>query len=198
MKTGMFFPFKNSFWVVFCAFLVALLLRLFIFDVFYIPTNRMEPNLSKGDIVLGWRGLRWGLWGNLGEGSSLKRGQLVSFRFPGDEGQILVRRLVALPGDRISLKGGRLWMNGQPVELKTTKKGVSERLPGERDFHDLNGALSQEIKTWRVPQGEFFVFCDDRSMLDDSRSWGSVPVENIESHVIGVLFSISGLKPVEQ
>src|SRR5579875_2859143 len=101
-----------------CEFIVVALFALtFILQPFRIPSESMVPTLKVGDFLmvdkqsyepegaLGW----------LLPPSEIHRGDLVVFHYPVDPSMHLVKRVVALPGDRVRLKNGRLWINDEPV-----------------------------------------------------------------------------------
>jgi signal peptidase I len=101
--------------------------------------------------------------------SDPKRGQIVVFNAPAaaatrcGEGGTFVKRLVGLPGDVLSERGGILSVNGRP-------------LPSEW----ANGAAEDTtVGRWVVPSGSYFFVGDDRPHSCDSRTWGSVPRHNL-------------------
>ena len=98
-------------------------------EPFYVPSGSMEPTLQIGDELLATK-FPYGyssaslpgflvlpnttrLFGELP-----KRGDVVVFRWPGDRGQVWVKRVIGLPGDRIALDNGRVFINGEPVGMK--------------------------------------------------------------------------------
>jgi signal peptidase I len=105
-------------------FLVALVLRSFVFAPFMIPSGSMLPQMMIGDylFVAKWPygvsrySLPFGLGHFQGRwfAREPKRGDVVVFRFPGSDHDY-VKRLIGLPGDRIQVRGGRLFLNARPV-----------------------------------------------------------------------------------
>src|SRR6202000_3023112 len=96
---------------------------------YYVPSGSMEPALQIGDELLatkypyGYSAASLPVFVTLPEterllGALPQRGDVVVFRWPGDRSQIWVSRVVGLPGDRIAMRSGRLWINGEPVGLK--------------------------------------------------------------------------------
>ncbi len=183
---------------VLAALFLALFLRFFIISVLFIPSSNMEPTLKKGDFVLGLR-ISYGFPLPLMKGERLnvkipKVGDVVSFRFPGDEEQTLIRRVVGVPGDRIEIKEGQLFRNNRPVQ--------SPALVGEYHRETLEGTSksrsypilatpSGSLRAMRVKKDTVFVLSDDRTSSDDSRDWGLVPLKNIESRVVLIWLSIT-------
>jgi len=180
--------------VAFPILLSLLILRTFVVEPFRIPSGSMVPTLLVGDFIMvdkaayGLRiaSLRWTLL----DGGRPQRGEVVVFRYPEDPSATFVKRVVGLPGDRISYRDGQLRVNDEPVpreplgpysggpagaELYSERLGrVAHRLvriPGRPALED----------DFVVPQGHYYVLGDNRDASNDSRSWGTVP----ESHLVG-------------
>ncbi len=188
LSPGQRFFFKTLvvvFFPVFCHF--------FVISSLSITTENMNPNLKKGDFVLSWC-LSYGVpfvGGRRLKPVFPKRGDMISFRFPGDEKQLIVRRVVALPGDRLNLKKGLLFLNNEMVSYSSSGEGLGfERLPGEEHSHAIKPDPGMNDLDILVPQGHVFVLSDHRKSRDDSRDWGFVPFRNIESRLGFVWFSL--------
>src|SRR6187399_1405325 len=121
--------------------LIVLAAKTAIAEPFYVPSGSMEPTLLIGDELLAMK-YPYGY-----SSASLpaffvfpntqrvfaalpKRGDVVVFRWPGDRSQIWVKRVVGLPGDRIAVRGGRLWINGRPVAITPDGTGEVEAEDG--------------------------------------------------------------------
>jgi signal peptidase I len=132
--------------------------RLFVAEPFEIPSRSMVPTLEPGEHVLADKlAYRFG---------SPKRGDLVVFHAP-RTGEVLLKRVVALPGDRVGIEDSALVVNGRrPSE------------PYVKDARLIDGEYFGPI---RVPRGEVFVLGDRRSDSVDSRTFGPIP----ESALIG-------------
>ena len=89
-------------------------------------------------------------------------GDVVVFRWPRDERQNFVKRIIGLPGDNIRIQRGNVYRNGAVID-----EPYVERESGET------------IAERTVPDGEYYVMGDNRRQSDDSRHWGNVPAENI-------------------
>jgi signal peptidase I len=180
---------------------------------FYVPSGSMEPSLEIGDELLATK-YPYGfsryslpldlplsspdrLLGRLPE-----RGDVVVFRLPRDPEQVYVKRVIGLPGDRLQMRDGRLWINGQPLPLAPNgngqvEMGSGERIAAERFIETLpNGREHPILKLawggplndtpeYAVPPGNLFMMGDNRDDSLDSRvsaragGVGFVPVENL-------------------
>lgn len=186
--------FSRSFFPVLLAVLV---LRAFVFEPFRIPSKSMVPTLLVGDFVLVNKftyGLRTPVFHNkfldLGEP---ERGDVIVFRYPPDPGKDYIKRVIGLPGDRVTYRDEKLFLNGKRVEQ--TDQGsydgpdaeplarmrlLSEQLPDGPEHPVLHvvGRHGPDVSV-RVPEGHYFVMGDNRDNSADSRVWGFVPEENL-------------------
>ena len=103
------------------------------------------------------------VWRPLGEPGY---GDVVVFRWPRDERQNFIKRIIGLPGDRIRLERGEVYRNGVLLD--------------EPYVEEHSGITLRERV---VPDGMYYVLGDNRARSDDSRHWGSVPEENIVGRV---------------
>src|ERR1700734_2454518 len=98
-------------------------------EPYYVPSGSMEPTLQIGDELLatkfpyGYSSASLPVFVTLPEsqrflGALPQRGDVVVFRWPGDRSQIWVKRVIGLPGDRVAMRNGRLWINGAAVALQ--------------------------------------------------------------------------------
>ena len=91
-----------------------------------------------------------------------QRGDVIIFRFPRDESRDFVKRVVGIPGDTVEITRGQPLVNGQPLD---------EPYIEHRDSRTLGPLV--------VPSGHYYVLGDNRLSSDDSRNWGTVPLENV-------------------
>jgi len=158
----------------------ALLIRTLLFAPFMIPTGSMRPTLMEGDRILvnkivygvrvpfsGQRFLRF---------KAPRRGDLVVFRSP-DRTRDYIKRLVAVGGDTVEIRQGRLWLNDQLVNEPEAFQELA---------YYNRGAYGQEGKKITVPEGHFFFLGDNSASSRDSRYFGYLP----EVHLIGRAFVI--------
>jgi len=184
--------------------LAVLVLRSFLVEPFRIPSGSMMPTLLVGDFILVNKftyGLRLPVVNTrIADLGRPARGDVAVFRFPKDPTVDYIKRVVGLPGDRISYRGKTLYVNGTAVQiaLEGPYTGTSSGLPmpGIHVYkEDLVGVqhniLLEEHKPMFdvervVPDGHYFVMGDNRDNSNDSRFWGFVP----EGNLVGKAFMI--------
>lgn len=193
------------------AVLIAIFLRVFVISAYKIPTGSMVPTLKVGDFIFAYKlpygvpmpftgGERWGF-------RIPSRGDVVVFRYPGNETVNYVKRVVGLPGDRITIKNKRLFVNEIAADYRPLSDEVINDLPGKEYYqafqetiygstHVVIRSRSDEADFFGpvvVPPGHIFVLGDNRDSSDDSRYWGSVPVKNLEGRVVMIWMSFDWL-----
>ncbi len=183
-----------------CAVLaVGLFVMTFVFQNFVIPSGSMEKTLLVGDHVLVDRTTlappTW--WAPLVHYREPRRGDVIVFNKPTPENLVLVKRLIGVPGDRIHLQHGVVYLNGvaqnEPYAQLPRPDGDPQDLysPVRDDFPSL-GPPENSTALWTdelsshvqngdlvVPPGKVFAMGDNRDNSLDGRYWGFVPRENI-------------------
>lgn len=191
---------------------VGLYLQTFILQTYRIPSASMEDTLQVGDFVLvSKKEMEAGpdssflerIGNRLLPPSKVRRGDLVVFHFPPDPSRQLVKRVVALPGERLRLHDGRVYVEGlllkEPYALYTPSppEVFRDEFPNLREADpgvdprwwrtlrrlEVNGEIT-------VPPGEFFVLGDNRNNSEDSRYWGFVPQSLVIGRPVLVYFSV--------
>ena len=189
---------KTVFWAV----LIALVVRTFAYEPFSIPSGSMLPGLLVGDYLFvskfsyGYTRYSFPWSPRLFSGRILsgtpKRGDVVVFRLPSDTKVDYIKRVIGLPGDKVQVKAGRLYINGTMVERRRTGQPVvwepdertgapverlyqayTETLPGGKQ-HTIyersdNDAGSDNTPEYTVPAGHYFMMGDNRDNSCDSR-----------------------------
>ncbi|HYZ33572.1 MAG TPA: signal peptidase I [Crenalkalicoccus sp.] len=211
--------------------LIAIGIRTVAFEPFNIPSGSMIPTLLVGDYLFvskysyGYSrySLPFGSWlPSFGHGrifgSLPQRGDVAVFKLPRDPSQDYIKRIVGLPGDRIQMKGGLLWINGAPVQRqpegnyvveerdapRMTVREYKETLPGGRS-HDIieqsdDGPLDN-TQEYVVPPGNVFAMGDNRDNSLDSRvpsAVGFIPLENLVGRAEFIFFSRDENTPLWQ
>jgi signal peptidase I len=152
-------------WVVVigAAVLVAYVLRLYVVQTFYIPSGSMEPALAKNDRVVVNK-LSYRL-------HDVHRGDIVVFKTPPNVNpsfKDLVKRVIALSGETVEARDGKVRVNGQPLEEKY--------LPA--------GTFTSNFAPEKVPSNSVWVMGDNRGNSEDSRVFKSIR----ESTIVGRVF----------
>lgn len=193
------------------AVVLALILRFFVISAYKIPTGSMVPTLKIGDFIFAYKlpygvpipfsgGDRWGV-------TFPERGDVVVFRYPGNESVNYVKRVVGLPGDKILIRKKKLYINDVEAGYQALGPEVINDLPGHEYYaafqERFEGSTHLVIRNMAdgaesfgpvvVPPGHIFVLGDNRDSSDDSRYWGTVPVKNLEGRVIMVWMSLDWL-----
>ncbi|GHV29184.1 signal peptidase I [Synergistales bacterium] len=135
------------------ALLLALLLRTFVIQAFWIPSGSMIPTLDPGDRVLVLK-----FWYSILRFEP-KRGDIVVFRYPIDPSRDFVKRVIGLPGDSVEIKDGRVFINSR--ELAESYVQNPDNFTSEAPI--------------AVPKDKYFCLGDNRPNSQDSRFWGFVP-----------------------
>lgn len=206
-----------------CIVLVVTAAKVAIAEPFYVPSGSMEPTLLIGDELLatkypyGYSTASLPAFVVLPEtprlfGDLPKRGDVVVFRWPGDRGQVWVKRVIGLPGDRISLERGVVSINGEPVGIEADGTGQAENEDGSQNtarryIETLPGGRKHiifklsaldpldNIPETVVPPGHLFVMGDNRDNSADSRvplragGVGMLPVDDLIGRVDGIVAS---------
>jgi signal peptidase I len=165
--------------VVVVAVTAALAIQAFIVKPYRIPSPSMAATLVNGDRILVNR-LSYAFGG-------IGRGDVIVFHWPKDTKMVFVKRVIGLPGDVLSLRGGRVFVNGKLLrEPYVRQDGGSEEptLSAEDLAMSDSGSPWGLERPYKVPNGCYFVMGDNRMESDDSRDWGVVP----RAQVIGRVF----------
>ena len=212
------------------ALLLALIIRTLLFQPFSIPSGSMRPTLLEGDylFVTKWaygyskNSLPFSppLFSGRIFGSDPKRGDVVVFKFPPNPSLDYIKRVIGLPGDRIQMRDGQLFINGEPVkrekvgqidnpditEMNRPVDVYRETLPNGVSYDTLDlspNAITDNTQEYVVPAGHFFMMGDNRDNSTDSRfpppsGVGFVPAENLVGRANIIFFSIAdGASPLE-
>jgi len=222
---------SGGFWdtvrTVIYAVLIALFIRTVAFEPFNIPSGSMIPTLLIGDYLFvskfsyGYSRYSLPLGLPLFSGRLFmrqpERGDVAVFKLPSDNKTDYIKRIIGLPGDRIQMRGGRLYINDKLVERRRIEDFVEgdgaggfrrvpqfiETLPNGRRHRILELSDSGPLDNtpvYTVPQGHYFAMGDNRDNSLDSRvpaggghsGVGYVPAENLVGRAEILFFSTDG------
>jgi signal peptidase I len=211
---------KESAKIIVHALILAMIVRVFFYQPFNIPSGSMKSTLLVGDYLFvsklsyGYsrHSFPFGLLPFSGRiwSAEPKRGDVVVFKLPRDNATDYIKRIVGLPGDTIEMRAGQLVINGQPVPkrqidiFETVEDDgrlrrlprYEETLPEGRTYRVLDSepnGLYDTMPPYRVPAGYYFMMGDNRDNSTDSRARnavGPVPFENIVGRAEILFFSV--------
>lgn len=203
----------------FVAIILALIIRTFFFEPFNIPSGSMKPTLQVGDYLFvskpayGYSRHSFPfsmatINGRIWE-TAPQRGDVVVFKLPSNESIDYIKRIIGLPGDKIQVIGGQLYINGEPTKreplpMKRIEEGGQsvtvheyiETLPGGATFHIYEEGDQYQLdntNVFHVPPRHYFMMGDNRDNSMDSRVEelvGFVPIENIVGRADFLFFSV--------
>ena len=186
--------------------LFVLVVRTFVFEPFRIPSSSMMPTLLTGDFIYVNKfayGLKVPvLHDTIIEIGHPKRGDIIVFRFPGDQSVDYIKRVVGLPGDKVryDTRKKEVYINGKLVEqeLVGPYQGLMDN-PDEKGLikkFEMLGDVKHMMFTQNhkrgpvnflnvtVPEGHYFAMGDNRDNSADSRAWGFVPERNLVGRAV--------------
>ncbi len=146
-------------------------IRPFVLEAFQVPSESMVPTFEIGDRFLANKFV-YRFW-------EPSVGDVVVFRSVEGGDEDLVKRIVALPGDEVTVENGVLSVNGEVRNEPFVNEGLPDR-----------GAYGPA----RVPEGDVFVMGDNRANSRDSRFFGPVPIENIEGEAFASFWPLSRIR----
>ena len=172
------------------AVILALFIRTFVVQAFKIPSGSMENNLLIGDHLLVNKFV-------LGPTSSalerallpigtIKRGDVLVFKYPEEPERDFIKRIIGLPGDTIELRQKKVYINGQPLDepyvhfLEPPGSGSTEIT--SLDVRERYGPVT-------VPADQYFAMGDNRDNSQDSRYWGFLPRDYIKGRALLIYWS---------
>jgi signal peptidase I len=211
---------KDTVRVIVHALILALIVRVFLFQPFNIPSGSMIPTLLVGDYLFvskysyGYSRYSFPFGLNLFPGrvwaSEPKRGDVVVFKLPRDNETDYIKRVIGLPGDEIQMIHGVLHINGKAVPkvkiadfIQRDASGrerhiarYKETLPNGVSYPVLDlvkDGFGDNTEVYKVPEGHFFMMGDNRDNSTDSRflsEVGFVPFVNLVGKAQLIFFSI--------
>jgi signal peptidase I len=196
------------------AAVVALFIRQFVVEAFKIPSGSMIPTLTIGDHLLvnkfiygpriPFTNTRIFSW------KEPKRGEIIVFRYPENEDKNFIKRVVGLPGDKIEIKMGKLFINDQMVPVSELGVYENKDQGDGSPYYSKPKLLEEQLGEVRhrilylrdqseynfgprlVPTDSVFVMGDNRDNSQDSRVWGYVHFNKILGRALIIYWSWDG------
>lgn len=144
-----------------------------------IPSKSMEPSVLQGDILFADK-----RYNRPEANTAVRRGDIAIFTYPNNRTLNYIKRVIALPGDRVRVAGHAVWVNDklltQAEHVAPDGIEVTEAMDG-RQWHVKWAAATKPVPelTLTVPAGQAFVMGDNRSTSTDARHFGPVPLFDI-------------------
>ena len=206
---------KSNLLTLFYALVIALIIRTFLIQPFFIPSSSMEPNLLVGDRLFASKfdygyskhsfPFSLGPISNRIFSNVPDRGDVIIFK-PPHTNLDYIKRLIGLPGDRIEVRNGNLIINNNLLEYeniredsKVLKNGrvikinvLKETLPNGISYeiyNYLDGSPGDNTKEFVVPENHYFFMGDNRDNSNDSRFWGTVEFNRLVGKAQIIFFS---------
>ena len=210
--------FKSNFLSLFYAILIAIIIRTFFFQAFFIPSSSMEPTLLVGDRIFVSK-FSYGyskhsfpfslpLINERVLFSEPELGDIIVFKTPENLRIDYIKRLVGLPGDKIQMIDGILHINDIPVKRKKIRSETKlinngqirnvlvyeETLPNNVYYEtfDIGNTRADNTSEIFVPEDSYFFMGDNRDNSKDSRFVGSVPKNNLVGKAQIIFFATEG------
>lgn len=181
--------FQETSEIVLIALLLAFVIKVFVFELYKIPSGSMVPTLSVGDRIvvvkfiygpripfinvrlLGFR--------------QPQRGEIVVFKAPDTPNKVFIKRFIASEGESVEIVNGKLLING---------KAIDNPPPFRTIFYYNRGEYGQGGKAIKVPKDSYFVLGDNSASSRDSRYWGFVPKKYIIGKAVLIIWPPSRIQ----
>lgn len=174
------------------AVILALFIRTFVVQAFKIPTGSMENNLLIGDHLL----VNKFVFGPSASGlerallplGTIRRGDVVVFKYPEEPERDFIKRIIGLPGDTIQLRNKKVFINDTPLD-----EPYVHFLEPPRSASGLSEVTSLDVREnfgpVTVPADRYFAMGDNRDNSADSRYWGFLPRDYVKGKALVIYWS---------
>ena len=193
--------YARSKWV--CSFCLLVLGAHAVVKPYVSPSGSMEQTLLPGDYVLVDRVSTTGPAAELlTAGESVRRGDVILFRYPPDPAQVYIKRVIGIPGDRVRIVEKQVYLNGTPVDepyavhrdaASDSYRDFFPALPPASVTREGRAMLASHVENAEivVPPGMYFTLGDNRDYSLDSRYWGFVPREAVIGKPLLIYWSVA-------
>lgn len=151
---------------------IAILVILFLYQPVKVEGTSMMPSLEDQErIFINKFIYRFGM-------GDVERGDMVVFWYPGDPSKSYIKRVIAVPGDRVEIRDGEVFLNGETLKEEYVPDYYRDR---------------QSVPEMAVPPDHYYVLGDHRSSSNDSRSWGPVHRRHIYGKAVFIYWPLDKL-----
>jgi signal peptidase I len=164
--------------IVVMALIIVIPIRYFLFQPFFVKGQSMEPNFENGDYLI-IDELSYRL-------SDPQRGDVVVFKYPYNPSQRYIKRIIGLPGEKVDIKNGAV----------VVSSGDGSKILDEKGYL-ASGISTPGTANVLLDENEYFVLGDNRPVSSDSRTWGTLPRENIIGKVFLRAWPINAMAKIE-
>ncbi|MCX5665997.1 MAG: signal peptidase I [Candidatus Omnitrophica bacterium] len=174
------------------ALILALLIRTFVIQAFKIPSGSMIPTFEIGDRIF----VSKFIYGakipftdiRLPALRQPQRGDIIVFVSPEAPKKDFVKRLIAIEGETVEIKGGNILINGKVIDGPDSVKS---------NYYYNRGDFGKELSAITVPSGSYFALGDNSANSRDSRYWGFVPKKNLIGKAILLYWPIQRIRVIK-
>lgn len=174
MSNGILKEIKEWILSIIIAAAIAFIIKGFLIDIIQVSGTSMLPNLSNNDrLVIEKLSLYT---------HNYKRGEIIIFKPNAETKDIYIKRIIGLPGDRVEIKNGEVYVNSEKLDEKYLQSGM------------FTTAEQSQYSNLTVPENCLYVLGDNRTVSEDSRYIGPIPVENIKGHAVLRVYPFNHIK----
>jgi len=174
------------------AVILALFIRTFVVQAFKIPTGSMENNLLIGDHLL----VNKFVFGPSATGlerailpmGTIKRGDVIVFKYPEEPDRDYIKRVIGLPGETVEMRAKKIYINGTPLDEPYVH--FLEPPSAETNVHEVTSIdVRERYGPVTVPPNQYFVMGDNRDNSQDSRYWGFLRRDYVKGKALLIYWS---------
>lgn len=175
--------------------LVILAARSSLADHYHVPSGSMLPTIDIGDRILvnklayGFR-VPFSNW-YLTESEGPRHGDVVICESP-EDGEVLIKRVIAVPGDIVAIRGGRVTTNDRQMPIRPTAQGLIETLEEKSHPVDLSAGGGPDYGPRKIPPEQYLLIGDNRGNSNDGRMFGLVDRSAILGQDVGIFLNREG------
>jgi signal peptidase I len=179
------------------AVILALFIRTFVVQAFKIPTGSMENNLLIGDHLLVNKFVvgpsASGLEHALLPMGTVKRGDVLVFKYPVQPDRDFIKRVIGMPGETLEVREKKVYINGHPLEEPYVH--YLDTSGGPSDVHEVTSTdVREHYGPVTVPPDQYFMMGDNRDNSADSRYWGFLRRDYIKGKALVIYWSYESEK----